>query len=233
MALLGKKKKQVSYNQDNYDDGYADDYSASYQDTLDDAYGSDPYDPNNDPYDIDNQPGGSSSGKKKKKKGSSDPKSLLVIVAALIVIALLYTGVCAVIGPRGGECKEVITEFQEGINELDAKKFINVLDPRVKRLVQVVFIGVESTTDIDVSNAFAQALNTLCSDMLPSDSSEPVTDLLKKIEITPVNYGLPGKTRSVKCKVQFDGVTYKYIRIKIKKYEGECFISSISMIRDK
>lgn len=235
MGIFGKKKKQVSYDYGNYDGENMDDYSNAYQDTLDEAYGGAEnvgYDnQNDDPYESYGENQGSS--KKKKKSGSFDPKSLLAIVAVLIVVALLYTGVCSVMGPRHGECKYVITEFQEGINELDAKRFINVLDPRIKRIVQVIFIGVESATDIDISNAFEQALNTLCSGMLPSETGEPVTDLLKQIEIVPVNYGIPGLTRSVKCKVQFDGVTYKYIRIKIKKFEGEPYISSISLIKDK
>ena len=143
---------------------------------------------------------------------------------------LLYVGVSAIIGPRTGQCKEVIAELQTGVNNLDASKFVNVLEPKTKRIIQVIFATIKVTTDVDMANAFAQALNTLCSDFLPSETQEPVTDLLKRIEIVPVNYGIPGITRKVKCKIQFDGVTYQYIRITLKKIEHETFIEKIVLI---
>lgn len=163
------------------------------------------------------------------QKGSNLGK-IGVIIGAIIVIGLLYVGVSSIWGPRTGQCKETIAELQGGINELNPDRFINVLEPKTKRIIQIIFVTLESTTDIDMSNAFADALNSICKGLLPSDTGEPVTDLLKKIEIVPINYGLPGFTRSVKCKVQFDGVTYKYIRIKLKKYEGETYIKGITLL---
>lgn len=209
MGLFGKKKKG------SYDDELDNEYTESYDgedggviltdDGLDDE---------EDDY---------------SQKGSNLGK-IGVIIGAIIVIGLLYVGVSSIWGPRTGQCKETIAELQGGINELNPDRFINVLEPKTKRIIQIIFVTLESTTDIDMSNAFADALNSICKGMLPSDTGEPVTDLLKKIKIVPINYGLPGFTRSVKCKVQFDGVTYKYIRIKLKKYEGETYIRGITLL---
>lgn len=235
MGIFGKKNKQVSYDYGNYDGEGTDDYEAAYGDAIDDAYGTysdgGDYDETDDSY---NTPGNGKNNKQSKKgKKSFDPKSLLVVVITIVVIALIYVGVSSIIGPRTGESKEVIAELQEGVNTLNPDKFINVLEPKTKRIVQVVFAGLKSATDIDLSDAFAQALNMICSNIIPSDSEEPLTDLLKKVEIVPVSYGLPGITRSVKCKIQFDGVTYAYVRINLKKLSGETYISKIVRIKDK
>ena len=224
MGLFKKKKTNRYSNSDVNDDGSIDEYTADS--VLDDTYQVDI--DQDDTFDDDGQPRQSS--KKKKKKSSFDPSILLVIVGAIVVIGLLYVGVSSIWGPRTGQCKEVISELQGGINELNPDRFINVLEPKTKRVIQIIFVTLESTTDIDLSNAFSDALNSICRGMIPSDTGEPVTDLLKKIEIVPVNYGMPGFTRSVKCKVQFDGVTYKYIRIKLKKYEGETYIKGITLL---
>ena len=171
-------------------------------------------------------------GKKKstRNRRGFDPSALLLVLGGIIVIGLLYVGISAVIGPRVGESKEVIAELQGGINELNPDRFVNVLEPKTRRIIQVIFIAVESMTDIDLTNAFSQALNTLCVGFLPSDTNEPVTDLLKKVEIVPVNFGLPGRTRKVKCKVKFDDVTYQYIKVTLQKYEGETYINKIELI---
>lgn len=222
MGLLKKRKtNRYSYSDVN-DDGSIEDYTADANN--DDTYQEDPY--QDDYYDDGDQSNQSS----KKKKGGFDPSILPVIIGAIVVIGLLYVGVSSILGPRTGECKETIAELQGGINELNPDRFINVLEPKTKRIVQVIFVTLESTTDIDLSNAFADALNSLCKGLLPSDTGEPVTDLLKKIEIVPVTYGLPGFTRKVKCKVQFDGVTYKQIKITLKKYEGETYIKGITLL---
>ena len=216
MGLFGKKKTNRYLV--NNDDGLEEDYTESYVD--DDVILTD-----DDDDDDDITPKAAV-----RKKSSFDPGILVVIIGAIIVIGLLYVGVSSIWGPRTGQCKETIAELQGGINELNPDRFINVLEPKTKRIIQIIFVTLESTTDVDMSNAFADALNSICKGLLPSGTGEPVTDLLKKIEIVPVNYGLPGFTRSVKCKVQFDGVTYKYIRIKLKKYEGETYIKGITLL---
>ena len=227
MAFLKKKKANRYNSPDVNDDGSIEDYTAGfdYDDTYqDDSYQDDSY--QDDPFDGGGQPQPSKSKNKKK----FDASALLLVLGGIIVIGLLYVGVSAVIGPRVGESKEVIAELQGGINELNPDRFVNVLEPKTRRIIQVIFIAVESMTDIDLTNAFSQALNTLCVGFLPSDTNEPVTDLLKKVEIVPVNFGLPGRTRKVKCKVKFDDVTYQYIRVTLQKYEGETYINKIELI---
>ena len=209
MGLFGKKKTG------RYDDELDNEYTESYDGEDGGVILTDDEEDDEDDY---------------PKKKSAGLGSIGVIIGAIIVIGLLYVGVSSIWGPRTGQFKETIAELQGGINELNPDRFINVLEPKTKRIIQIIFVTLESTTDIDMSNAFADALNSICKGLLPSDTGEPVTDLLKKIEIVPINYGLPGFTRSVKCKVQFDGVTYKYIRIKLKKYEGETYIRGITLL---
>ena len=235
MGLFGKRKSQ-DLNQDQSDN------DSSWVSSDGDGTNQDPNTGNNrgfDPWemDMDQEPDPDSdqdddAGNTGTSNGSKGFHSniLIVVLAVIIVVGLLYAGVSSVIGPTVGQSKEVISDLQGGINDLDPTQFVNVIEPRTRHVIRMIFPAVQGTTGVDLSTVFADAMNTLCSGMLPSDTNEPVTDLLRRIRIVPVNYGFPGKTRSVKCKIQFDGITYQYIRITIQKYEGESYINSITLI---
>ena len=239
MGLFGRKNKQGpgqdQYNNDDNNWGSPDGFDPGQDQNNADGepWGFDPWegmpgqDPGQDPDpDRNEDDNNASSGRRK----AFDTRIPVIILAVVVVILLSYVGVSSVIGPRVGQSKEVISELQSGINDLDPTRFVNVLEPKNRLIVQMIFAAIQGSTDVDLSNAFADALNTLCSGVLPSDTGKPVTDILKKVKIVPVNYGLPGKTRNVKCKIQFDGVTYQYIRITLEKYEGETYIKSITPI---
>ena len=166
----------------------------------------------------------------RKRKGF-DPSGLIAILVMVIVIGLLYVGISSIIGPRGGQSKEVIADLQSSVNNLDSERFNNTLEPDTKRVTQVYFETLQSTTEADLSNAFAMALNTICPDMIPNEPDESVTYLLKNMEIVPVKLGLPGKTRKVKCKVQLDGELYENIIISLRKNDGVPCIKSIELTK--
>ena len=238
MGLFKKKKQDLDPNNDggwdpnadggwdpnadggwdpNADGGWDPNADGGWAPNTDGGWGQDPW-PDDD--------AGNGPSRKKKRKGF-DPSGLITVLVAVVVIGLLYVGVSSIIGPGRGKSREVITELQSSVNDLDSTRFIKVLDPETKRSIQVIFATLQSTEESDLADAFAKALNTICIDMVPTDTDKEVTALMKNMEIVPLKYGLPGKTRKIKCKVQYDDTIFEYIKITLQKYDGETCIKSI------
>lgn len=232
--MFGKKKANtIDYDDVNYDPAveelYADDSSYG-EDTAGYVYDYDTTD--YDDYDQSDTGNGKTGGGYMPKQNTG-LKGLIVVLGMILLIAVLYTVVTSVLGPRRGECKSTIATMQEGINELDVEKAISVIHPDVKRPLQALILVGEAATNTDASSVITSVINRIGADIIPSDSNEPVTDLLGKMEIVPYSYGFPGMTRNVKCRIQYDGTTYQYVKIKLKKYQGETYIDSIAVIKKR
>lgn len=222
MGLFKKKKKKSSEEYDGYsyqDEGTADESYDSYDEPSE--YAEQDYQYSEDEY------GETMSRRKKKKSGLG---GLIAVVAVILVLALLFVGVTSVIGPGKGACEEVIAEFQSSVNTLEDKRFLAVLEPETRRSIQVLFVTSTGSADTDLSNAFSRALDAICPGFLAADPNGDPKDVLEKIVIEPVKFGLPGKTRKVKCEVRYGNGMDQVIRITLQKYEGKCLIKSISLI---
>ncbi len=192
-----------SYNDYGTDDGYSDDYGSG---------------------------GGTSGGQKQKKRKSSGggSKVLIGILVAVLVVVGVYVGVSSILGPRRGECTEVIGTVQSGLNNLDPQQVVSVLKPSVRTVLGGALTLGQIATDTDSSELLTEAVNALGGGLMPDDSID-TAEYFKGIEIKPIRYGLPGLTRRVRCRVMYNGTTYSYINITIKKHYGESYIDSVSL----
>lgn len=224
MGLFKKKKKKSSEEYDGYsyqDEGTADESYDSYSYDEPSEYAEQDYQYSEDEY------GETMSRRKKKKSGLG---GLIAVVAVILVLALLFVGVTSVIGPGKGACEEVIAEFQSSVNTLEDKRFLAVLEPETRRSIQVLFVTSTGSADTDLSNAFSRALDAICPGFLAADPNGDPKDVLEKIVIEPVKFGLPGKTRKVKCEVRYGNGMDQLVRITLQKYEGQCLIKSIVLV---
>ena len=226
MGLFKKKKKKSSEEYDGYsyqDEGTADESYDSYDEPSE--YSKDDYAYSEE--DVYGEYGETMSRRKKKKSGLG---GLIAVVAVILVLALLFVGVTSVIGPGKGACEEVIAEFQSSVNTLEDKRFLAVLEPETRRSIQVLFVTSTGSADTDLSNAFSRALDAICPGFLAADPNGDPKDVLEKIVIEPVKFGLPGKTRKVKCEVRYGNGMDQLVRITLQKYEGQCLIKSIVLV---
>lgn len=225
MGLFKKKKKKNSEEYDGYsyqDKGTADEYYDSYDEPSE--YTEQDYQYSEDEY------GEYSETMSRRKKKKSGVGGLIAVVAVIVVLALIFVGVTSVIGPGKGACEEVIAEFQSSVNSLEDKRFLAVLEPETRRSIQVLFVTSTGSADADLSNAFSQALDAICPGFLAADPKGDTKDVLEKIVIEPVKFGLPGKTRKVKCEVRYGNGMDQLVRITLQKYEGQCLIKSIVLV---
>lgn len=224
MGLFRKKKKSAKQDENGFEGEIStEEPFDNYEDPWESSENGNVYSDGNEEFeDYDTT-------KKKKKKKKADLSGVIAIFAVILIIGLLYLGFAFIVGPKRGNCKEVITEFQSSINTLDDKRFLAVLEPEMRRNIQVIFVTSTGSADTDLSLAFSQALDAVCSGLMQVDSDESLKDTLNKMEVVPVNYGLPGMTRNVKCKVRY-GDTEKTIRVSLQKYEGECLIKSVKIL---
>ena len=159
-----------------------------------------------------------------------------IVIIALIVIAVL-AAVCLLVGyaksPTRWQCKEVIEQFQEGCNDLDAVEIINCLHPTVAATLNTVLLlggAVSSLAPSDMLKQVFQALGGNLETVTQQVSGEGMDTVsaFESISIKPVRYGMPQAKRKVRCKATFGGAVSIYMNIYISKEEGEAYISKIS-----
>ena len=164
-----------------------------------------------------------------KKKKSGVGGLFAVVTVIILVLALSYVGAASFIGPGKGDCEEVIAKFQSSINNVDIMEFIDVVAPGIKSMLPPRLI-MPVGEDPDLSSEFYEMLNSIATGLLPADPNGSEKEILEKLEIKPVSYGLPGKIRKVKCEVRYWNGTYRLIRFTIQKHEGKCIIKSLTFI---
>lgn len=232
------KKKSKNVSSDPYDMAYGDSY---------DSYGDDPYATSytdtSDPYDDDpyGEGGGTTSSKKGKKKnnkktGNRGKKGGNIggtLVAIVVVIALLVgilSGVGALVGPTKGQCKDTIEQAEYSLNTMDVNGLCDVINPMIGRKLKALIMVANMLTPEDAASYIESAIDQLGGSILPEGMD--AADVLEEIEIEPYRFGLPGKTRKVKCNLIFAGSTYAKVEIHLKKAEGEVYISKIKSVNE-
>ena len=171
--------------------------------------------------------------KKKKKFGSG---ILGILLAAVIVIAVIcgaYLGFSSIMGPGKRECREILNEFEYGCNNLDISAIAECLEPNLSNKIQAAVLVTKVITKQDANELLSMVVEGLGVGLIPDtgDTTLDVSDLLKSISIEPVRFGFPGKTRVVKCKVSFAGIS-QYVDFTIRKAHGEAYIAKAALAKE-
>lgn len=171
---------------------------------------------------------------KSEKKRSGDAAKIVLMVVAVIVIIVAVIIAASTISsalgcPSKKQCQEVIEDFQESCNSLDAEGILDCLDPTIANpLKAALFVGsvvTSSTTDILTS-----ILEAVGGDVLSfTDGTDmDLSSAFEVLTIEPKRFGLPKKSRKVRCKVTIGTIT-QYMNIYVAKKNGDAYISKVEL----
>ncbi len=172
-------------------------------------------------YAAGNRPGNSAQAPKKKSKA---PK---VILAVLLILLLGGKVTGMIVSPGRSACRKVISQFQTACNNLDVNGMVECLKPSMTN--NLLKLGTAAAGDA----ALDTVLNLVGSglDTVGLGSETTVEELFQTIQLEPKRFGFPGKTRCVKCKASFAGMT-QYVNIYVTKYYGDAYITKISFLKN-
>lgn len=169
-----------------------------------------------------------------RKKGGNDSKKVLFVIVALLLIGFVGSIVAEfVYSPSRGKCKEMISDFQEACNKQDVNGILNCLKPSVSNPLKVAF-GIGSVVTSQSSDEmFESILDALGGGLggITEKTGLSIRSLFETIEIKPVRFGFPGKTRKVRCRA-FIGGLERQIYIYVTKQYGESYISKVAFAED-
>ena len=170
-----------------------------------------------------NRPGNSAPTPAPKKK-SKVPK---VILAILLILFLGGQVTGMIVSPGRSACREVISQFQTACNNLNVNGMVGCLKPSMTN--NLLKLGTAAAGDA----ALDTVLNLVGSglDTVGIGSETTVEELFQTIQLEPKRFGFPGKTRCVKCKATFAGLT-QYVNIYVTKYYGDAYITKISFLKN-
>lgn len=167
--------------------------------------------------------------KRRKKSGNIVGKLITVVVIIALIVGIL-AGVGAIIGPTRGQCKDTIETAEHAITTMDVNEFCDVIEPVMGRKLRALIMVANVVTPGDAANYISSTIEQLGGSILPDGMD--VEDVLDQIEIEPYKFGLPGKVRKVKCRLNVSGSTYAKVEISLKKFEGEVYITKIKSVKD-
>ena len=158
------------------------------------------------------------------KKKSKVPK---VILAILLILFLGGQVTGMIVSPGRSACREVISQFQTACNNLNVSGMVGCLKPSMTN--NLLKLGTAAAGDA----ALDTVLNLVGSglDTVGLGSETTVEELFQTIQLEPKQFGFPGKTRCVKCKASFAGLT-QYVNIYVTKYYGDAYITKISFLKN-
>lgn len=160
--------------------------------------------------------------------------TLVPILVIIAIIGAVFFGYASITGPRKGECKEVLNNFERACNKLDLNEMADCLEPSLCNKIKAAILVTEVITNQDVNDLAGLIVEGIGAGFIPDtgDTTLEVSDILKTISIEPVKYGFPGKTRVVKCRVSVAGIT-EYVNFTMKKADGDVFIAKAALAKGK
>ncbi len=247
MAFGKKKNVQTPSNDDFMDFGY-DDGGFGGGDSFQGGTGGDSfgyggggsYGGDNfggDSFGVDDFGGGTGGGNVGGGRGGSRNhggfgKVLIPIVAVLVVVILAGSIYGALVGATRGQCKQVLETFEDGCNELDFMKIADVIDPSYRNAIKAIAMVASGALSSDAVEQLAQLIDKATGGFLSQAANgEGLSNVLRSVKIEPMRFGLPGKSRVVKCKVSA-GVFSAYINVTIKKKHREAYIAKIEIAKE-
>ena len=237
--MFGKKRRKASVDENEFNDD--DPFNDSENDfaTDDTGYNDDPL----DAFDEDDNP--EEYGKVKRKKKGGRRKSggkkggagiieiLPVALGILVAVFVLYLGAMAIFGPRRGECKELVAQFEEGCQTLNVNEIAYCFKPATRNAILAISTIGGMVTDTPSEELLANVLNAIGGGIgqITQGSDMELSELFKIIRIEPKRYGFPGLKRKVRCKASYGAIT-AYINFTIQKKDGEVYIENLEFEKD-
>ena len=166
-----------------------------------------------------------------KKKSTGGGKTVLAVLAVVILLAVAGSTVLGVIySPTRGQCKEIVADFQAACNKLDTNGIIDCLKPSVANPLRIALgigsVVTEKSSD-EMLESVLEALGGGLGD-LTNNSGLSIQSIFEMMEIEPIKFGFPDKTRKVKCKANICGLEQN-IYISVTKVSGEVYITKVSL----
>lgn len=159
------------------------------------------------------------------RSSRSSGKGLLI---AIIVIVVVIFGGGALLGPTMGQCREVIGDFQDACNDMDASEMLGVLKPTIANPLRLALFAGGAITDTDTSEILPQILDAFGGGFseITDLTGMAIEEAMKQVKIRPYLYGFPGPSRKVSCKVTVAGMEM-YMKITIRRYHFEPYIAKV------
>ncbi len=228
----GKKKRKAGVDENDFDD--FDDFNDSAND-MDDGgdFDNDVMDDDDEATPVRKKKGRRRTGGGSKSGGAGVAGGLPVLLGILAAVVILFFAITAIFGPRRGECKQLIAQFEEGCQTLNINEIAGCFKPSIRNgILAATAIG-GMVTDSDSDEVLSNLLDTIgggFGQMTQGTGMKP-SELFKAIQITPKRYSLPGFTRTVKCEATY-GMFTAYINFTIEKKNGEAYISNVEYIQE-
>ena len=176
----------------------------------------------------------SAQGKQKKKKNNGGGKGIggIIGIAAMVIVAVLIVGMIfkTIGGPSKKECDEIVTTFEDGCREQNFMKLADVVNPKYRNGIKAILMVSTTLTDVEneqVMEMIDEATGGMLGN-LSGSAGEGLSSVMKSMSIEPVKYGMPGKTRTVKCKVSV-GIFEKYVNLTVKKANKQVYIAGAEL----
>lgn len=158
------------------------------------------------------------------KKKQKAPKIFLAILLILLLGGQI-TGM--IVSPSRSACREIISQFQTSCNNLDVNGMVGCLKPSMTNSLLKLGTAAAGDAALDaVLNLVGSGLDTA-----GIGSETTVEQLFQTIQLEPKRFGFPGKTRCIKCKATFAGMT-QYVNIYVTKYYGDAYITKVSFLKN-
>lgn len=229
--MFGKKRRKAYIDENDFDGNDPYDDSDNEFDTGDDDANDNTADSFDDDVPVKNGKGRRKNGRR--KGGSGILEALPVVLGILVACFVLYLGAMAVLGPRRGECKQLIAQFEEGCQTLNVNEVSTCFKPATRNTILALATIGGMVTDTPSEELLANMLDAIGGGIgqITQGSDMKLSELFKVIEIEPKRYGLPGLKRTVRCKASY-GVLNAYINFTIQKKDGEVYISSLEFEKE-
>lgn len=157
------------------------------------------------------------------KKKSKVPRVLL----AILLILILGGQIAEIrISPSHSACKEIIQRFQVACNDLNVNGMIGCLKPSMTN--NLLKLGTAAAGDEALDAVLSLVGSGL--DTIGIGSETTIEQLFQTIQLEPKRFGFLKRTRCVKCKATFVGMT-QFVNIYVTKYYGDTYITKITFLK--
>lgn len=150
------------------------------------------------------------------------------LIPAIVLILVLITGGGTIYisfkSPSREESRKVIEQFQVACNELKITEIVRCMEPSLRDSLVVQGAAILGDEILE------EVLDTLGSGigLISGEEDMDLTEVFETLKLEPKKYGWPRRTRCVKCKASFVGIT-KSVKIYVRKEDGEVYIEKVEV----
>ena len=150
------------------------------------------------------------------------------IISFVLIITMLSVTLTACGGAVSGDerdCKKLITDFENALNDADADAILNCINPDISTPLKTALKAINTGKEKVISIIFDFLDITVT-----SEEGEEVKDDVKNVEITPKEYNIEDTSGTVLCDMQIKaGKTTidREITFKVIKKDDAWYIAGV------